>query len=45
MLYRILLLIALLFGGKYFVSYVRSLIDEYSYNYKDVDKFIDRYQR
>ena len=43
MLLRILLVSVLLVGGRQIVSLVRRLKDEYSYNYEDVDNYIDRH--
>jgi len=36
-----MLLAVLLIGGVCLVTYFRGLIDDYSYNYQDVNRFID----
>jgi len=33
----------MLIGGKFLVSFIRRLKDEYRYNYKDVDRYIDHH--
>ena len=43
MLFRIIMLLIMLIGGKFVVSFVRRLKDEYRYNYQDVDRYIDRH--
>jgi len=37
------MLLIMLIGGKFVVSFVRRLKDEYRYNYQDVDRYIDRH--
>jgi len=43
MIFRIILMSALLVGGRQIVSLIRRLKDEYSYNYEDVDDYVDRH--
>ena len=33
--------VGLLAAGIYFVAFVRGLVDDYSYTYEDVDRFIN----
>jgi len=44
MLFRIIMLLAMLVGGKFIVSYIRRLKDEYRYNNQDVGRYIDHYR-
>ena len=41
MFIHISMLVALLAGGVFLVSYIRGLRDDYSYTYQDVNRFID----
>ena len=43
MLFRIIMLLIMLIGGKVIVSFIRRLKDEYRYNYQDVDRYIDHH--
>jgi len=42
MLFRIVMLLIMLVGGKFIVTFIRRLKDEYSYNYQDIDRYIDQ---
>ena len=44
MLFRILMLLAMLVGGKFIVTYIRRLKDEYRYNNQNVDRYIDQHK-
>ena len=43
MLFRITMILVMLVGGKFFVNFIRRLQDEYRYNYKDVDRYINHH--
>jgi len=42
MLFRLIMLLLMLIGGKLIVNFIRRLKDEYSYNYQDIDRYIDQ---